>query len=191
EGFRQGSQHTEVACQAQRRGPRGSAFFGGVTAQALAVAVGRFGGQRTNQKPGWDRDFVGKGDIYSCPSIPDVGSFQGLVQIPKLPLRVVQSNILPVHAQQNISSGFANRMDASGMRQSSVPTDNVSRLRPISLQSLTPLVIGDFHPSETTLRRIIDDMQTPIGSFTARDAQHRSVIDPKLWPRGSFGFQSV
>jgi hypothetical protein len=96
-----------------------------------------------------------------------------------------------MHAQQNISSGFGDRMDASGMRQSSVPTDNVSRLRPISLQSLTPLVIGDFHPSETTLRRIIDDMQTPIGSFTARDAQHRSVIDPKLWPGGSFSSESV
>src|ERR1035438_8360598 len=35
ERFRQGGQDTEVAGQAQGRGPRGSAFFGGIAAQAL------------------------------------------------------------------------------------------------------------------------------------------------------------
>jgi hypothetical protein len=96
-----------------------------------------------------------------------------------------------MHAQQNVSSSFAHGVDAAGTRQTSVSTNQVARLRPISIQSLTSLVIGNFNPQQTTVGRIIDDMQTPIGSFTARDAQHRSVIDPKGRPGGSFGFESL
>ena len=65
DGFRQGGQDAEVACQAQRRGRRGSAFFSGIAAQALSVAVSRFGGQRTNHKPGSHRNLASQGDIYN------------------------------------------------------------------------------------------------------------------------------
>jgi hypothetical protein len=96
-----------------------------------------------------------------------------------------------MHAQQNVSFRFAHRMDAAGTRQSSVSTNNVSWLRPISIQSLTALVIGNFNPQQATVGWIIDDMHTPIGPYTSRDAQHGSVVDPKLWSGGSFSFESL
>src|SRR5208337_1189565 len=83
------------------------------------------------------------------------------------------------------------RVDASGMRQSSVPTDNVAGLRPVAIQAFTPLLVGNFHSAQTTLGRIIDGMQTPIDSFAAGNTQHRRVIDPKRRPGGRFGTQSL
>src|SRR5207247_488549 len=125
ECFRQGGQNTEVARQAQGRGIGGSAFFGGIAAQSLAAAASGFGGQGTNQKPHPHRRFSPKGDIYYRPRIPSGGSFQDRVQLQRLALRVLQPNILPMHAQQHVGSGGGHRMDASGMRQSPVPTDNI------------------------------------------------------------------
>ena len=74
-----------------------------------------------------------------------------------------------MHAQQHMRSRFGHRVDAAGMRQSPVSTDNVAGLRPVAIQALTPLVVGNFHPAQTTLGGIIDGMQTPIGSFAARE----------------------
>jgi hypothetical protein len=53
------------------------------------------------------------------------------------------------------------------------------------------MVVGNFHLTETTLGRIIDGMQTPIGSLAAGMAQHGGVVDPKFWPRGRLGPQSL
>ena len=103
----------------------------------------------------------------------------------------MQADILPVHAQQHMRPRFRHGVDASGMRQASVSADNVARLRPVPIPSLTPLVVGNFHAAQTTLGRIIDGMQTPVRSFTARNAQHCRVIDPKRGPRGRFCAQPL
>ena len=161
EAFRQGGEHTEVAGQAERGDGRGAALFGGIAAQVLSVAVSCFGGQRTHDEPGGHRSFSGKGDVYNCPRIASLCPLQDRVQVERLPRRVLQSNILPMHTQQNVSSGFGHSVDAPGARQSSVSTNQISRLRPITIQSLTSSVIGNFNSPETTLGRIIDDVQRP------------------------------
>ena len=75
------------------------------------------------------------------------------------------------------------------MRQSPVPTDNVPPLRPVSIQALASLVVGNFHPSQTTVNRIVDHMQTPIGALAAGNTQHGGVVDPEHWPGGRLGPQ--
>src|ERR1039458_238707 len=141
DGLGQSRQEAEVACQAQRRSRRGAALFGGIAAQVLSVAVSCFGGQRTHDEPGWHRSFSGKGDVYNCPRIVSLRPLQDRVQVERLSLRVLQSNILPMHAEQNVSPGFGHGVDAAGTRQSSVSTNKISRLRPITIQSLTSSVI--------------------------------------------------
>ena len=93
-----------------------------------------------------------------------------------------------MHAQQHEGSGFADRMDASGMRQSPVPTDNVPPAEADLVPSLSPLTVGNFNPAETTMGRIIDSMQAPIGSLAAGNAQHRGIVDAELGPGSRFSY---
>jgi len=113
------------------------------------------------------------------------------MHVDRLSLRILQANILPMHAQQHIRLGLAYGMDAAGVRPSSLPTDKVAWTRPVTIQALAAFSIAYFHPTQTSVGWIGDGMQTPIGSCAAGKAQYRRVMDAKLRPGGGLGAQSV
>jgi hypothetical protein len=120
--------------------------LGGLAAQVLAAVVGGFGGQRTDQKAHRHGHITRNGGKSNCPRIASLRPFQGPIQTQRLSLGVLQPNILPMHAQQDVGSRFGHHMDASGMLQSPVPADNLPRPWAASVQPLTPLAVGNLLP---------------------------------------------